>query len=126
MLAGLAGSKAAKSKDQVHELSLRIELGDPRRPIYDVQLFKSASSPVNMGSALHGSLSSDARKWASLLTALIRSAEMHETQSAAPQTTPLTPPPRSVLDELGQLASLHSSGHLTDDEFTAMKARIIW
>ena len=125
MLAGVAGAKAAKSKDQVHELTLRIELGDPKRPIYDVQLFKSASSPLKMGSALHGALSSDARTWASLLTALIRSAETDETATAAPQAVPQATLPRSVVDELAQLANLHSSGHLTDDEFTAMKARII-
>lgn len=125
MLVGMSAAKAAKSRDQVHELTLRIELADPKRPIYDVQLFRSPNSPLKMGSALHGSLSNKARTWASLLTALIRYAESQEVAAATSQVVPPAMPPRSVVDELSQLASLHSSGHLTDAEFAAMKARLI-
>lgn len=125
LLVGLTAAKAAKSKDQVHELTLRIELADPKLPIYDVQLFKSPNSPLKMGSALHGGLSTQARTWASLLTALIRYAESQEAAAATTQAVPPGTPPRSVVDELSQLAGLHSSGHLTDAEFAAMKARLI-
>ncbi|WP_411376390.1 SHOCT domain-containing protein [Arthrobacter sp. MPF02] len=125
MLVGMTAAKAAKSKDQVHEITLRIELSDPKRPIYDVQLFRSANSPLKMGSALHASISSQARTWSSLLTALIRYAESQAVASVAPQAAPSATPPPSVVDELSRLAALHSSGHLTDAEFATMKARLI-
>ena len=35
------------------------------------------------------------------------------------------PPPADPADELEHLAQLHSSGALTDDEFTAAKAKIL-
>lgn len=45
------------------------------------------------------------------------------------QTAPLAPnapaPVPSVTDEIARLASLHSAGQLTDDEFATLKARVI-
>jgi Short C-terminal domain len=46
-----------------------------------------------------------------------------EQYAAAPQV-PAQPPP-SVLDQLTQLSALHDKGALTDDEFTAAKARLL-
>jgi uncharacterized membrane protein YebE (DUF533 family) len=47
---------------------------------------------------------------------------------AAPQYAPAPPPPAPAEDptaELTQLASLHSQGILTDEEFSAKKAQIL-
>jgi hypothetical protein len=44
-------------------------------------------------------------------------------QQASPQV-PAQPAP-SVLDQLTQLSALHDKGALTDDEFTAAKARLL-
>ena len=43
--------------------------------------------------------------------------EEYETASA--------PPPADPVDQLAQLAQLHASGGLTDEEFAAAKAKII-
>jgi hypothetical protein len=43
----------------------------------------------------------------------------------APPVQPTGPPPSSpMLDQVNQLAALHQQGVLTDDEFSAAKARL--
>jgi Short C-terminal domain len=48
-------------------------------------------------------------------------------QQAPPQYQQAPPPPAapSVYDQLSQLATLHDQGALTDDEFTAAKAKLL-
>ena len=46
-------------------------------------------------------------------------------QQAAPAPAPAAPPEDDRLGKLQQLADLHSSGALTDEEFAAEKARIL-
>jgi hypothetical protein len=51
-------------------------------------------------------------------------------QQAPPQYQQAPPPPPpaaapSVYDQLSQLATLHDQGALTDDEFTAAKAKLL-
>lgn len=54
-------------------------------------------------------------------------------QAQQPQSVPQVPqqasapapPPPSLADQLAELASMHDSGALTDDEFTAAKARLL-
>jgi Short C-terminal domain len=52
-------------------------------------------------------------------------------QQAAPQYQQAPPPPAaapaapSIYDQLSQLATLHDQGALTDDEFTAAKAKLL-
>jgi hypothetical protein len=50
-------------------------------------------------------------------------------QQAPPQYQQPPPPPApaapSVYDQLSQLATLHDQGALTDDEFTAAKAKLL-
>jgi hypothetical protein len=41
------------------------------------------------------------------------------------EAAPPPPAPESDLDQLQQLAQLHASGALTDDEFAAAKAKIL-
>jgi hypothetical protein len=59
------------------------------------------------------------------------SAEAYQDQGQQDQPQmPAAPPPReagpaSAADQLSQLAELHQQGALTDDEFTAAKARIL-
>jgi hypothetical protein len=55
-------------------------------------------------------------------------AEAYEQQQAAPQEAPPPPaaPPQDELTaKLEQLASLHNQGILTDEEFSAAKAKAI-
>jgi hypothetical protein len=48
-------------------------------------------------------------------------------QQAPPQYQQAPPPPAapSVYDQLSQLATLHDQGALTDEEFTAAKAKLL-
>jgi hypothetical protein len=48
-------------------------------------------------------------------------------QQAPPQYQQAPPPPAapSIYDQLSQLATLHDQGALTDDEFTAAKAKLL-
>ena len=51
-----------------------------------------------------------------------------EQQQAAPapsQQVPATPATSPMLDQLNQLATLHQQGALTDEEFTAAKAKLL-
>jgi hypothetical protein len=43
---------------------------------------------------------------------------------APPQQAPAGAAPSPMLDQLNQLATLHQQGTLTDDEFTAAKAKL--
>jgi len=45
-------------------------------------------------------------------------------QQAPNQQAPAPAPSSSMLDQLNQLAALHQQGVLTDDEFTAAKAKL--
>ena len=44
---------------------------------------------------------------------------------APPPPAPAAPATSSMLDQLTQLAALHEQGALTDDEFTAAKAKLL-
>jgi hypothetical protein len=46
-------------------------------------------------------------------------------QEAAPPPPPAAPPPDPTVDKINQLAQLHASGALTDEEFAAAKARAL-
>ena len=51
-----------------------------------------------------------------------------EQQQAAPApapAAPAAPASSSMLDQLNQLATLHQQGALTDDEFSAAKAKLL-
>lgn len=111
--AGLAANKASKPKEELLELTLRITLDDPKLPIIDMRL---SSGSVKLSGGVHHSMSAEARTWASLINALIRSSEQ---QAAAPT------PPQSIVAELAQLANLHAAGHLTNAEFAELKSRLI-
>jgi hypothetical protein len=61
-----------------------------------------------------------------------RIANLEQQQAAAqPQAAPPPPPPPppaaapSMLDQLNQLSTLHTQGALTDEEFTAAKAKLL-
>lgn len=62
-----------------------------------------------------------------------RIADLEQQQQAAPspqqQPAPPPPPPAaaapSMLDQLNQLTTLHGQGALTDEEFTAAKAKLL-
>jgi len=46
-------------------------------------------------------------------------------QQPPPQPAPAQAAPNPLLDQLNQLASLHQSGALSDDEFAAAKAKLL-
>jgi Short C-terminal domain len=46
-------------------------------------------------------------------------------QQPPPQPVPAQPAGNPLLDQLNQLASLHQSGALSDDEFAAAKAKLL-
>jgi hypothetical protein len=55
--------------------------------------------------------------------------EQQQTSPPPPQTPPPPPPAApsqssAMLDQLNQLAALHQQGVLTDDEFSAAKAKL--
>lgn len=58
-----------------------------------------------------------------------RIGNLEQRATAAPQQQPYqqapTPAAPSMLDQLGQLSALHEQGALTDDEFTAAKAKLL-
>ncbi len=51
-------------------------------------------------------------------------AQQYEAQAAAPQAAP-APAEDPTMAELQRLATLHTSGVLTDEEFTAAKAKVL-
>jgi hypothetical protein len=57
-----------------------------------------------------------------------RIGDLEQQQQAPPQPAPAaTPAPAAsspMVDQLNQLAALHQQGVLTDDEFTAAKAKL--
>jgi hypothetical protein len=64
-------------------------------------------------------------------TAQAQNAEAYQDQQYA-QPAPAPPAPQqeaasesSMLDQLGQLATLHQQGALTDEEFAAAKAKLL-
>lgn len=57
-----------------------------------------------------------------------RIGDLEQQQAAPPaadQQAPAAAAPSPMLDQLNQLASLHQQGTLTDDEFTAAKAKLL-
>jgi hypothetical protein len=52
-------------------------------------------------------------------------APMQQAPSAPPQQVPAAPATSPMLDQLNQLATLHQQGALTDEEFTAAKAKLL-
>jgi Short C-terminal domain len=52
----------------------------------------------------------------------LEAQQAQQAQQAAPAQAGPSP---SVMDQLSQLSSLHQQGALTDDEFTAAKAKIL-
>jgi len=52
----------------------------------------------------------------------VEAQQAQQTQQAAPAQAGPGP---SVMDQLSQLTALHQQGALTDDEFTAAKAKIL-
>jgi hypothetical protein len=59
--------------------------------------------------------------------ARIDNLENQQQGQQAPPPPPAPPPapaPSSMTDQLNQLAALHQQGALTDDEFTAAKAKL--
>ena len=57
-----------------------------------------------------------------------RLSDLEQQQQAPPapaQQAPAPAPSSAMLDELNQLATLHQQGVLTDDEFTAAKAKLL-
>jgi hypothetical protein len=51
--------------------------------------------------------------------------EQQQAPPAPAQQTPAAPAASPMLDQLNQLATLHQQGVLTDDEFTAAKAKLL-
>jgi len=52
-------------------------------------------------------------------------AQQVQAQEAQAQPAPEPAQSSSVMDQLGQLATLHQQGALTDDEFAAAKAKVL-
>jgi hypothetical protein len=55
----------------------------------------------------------------------ISDLEQQQAPSAPDQQAPAAAASSPMLDELNQLAALHQQGVLTDDEFTAAKAKLL-
>jgi hypothetical protein len=54
-----------------------------------------------------------------------RISDLEQQQAAPSQPAPDEAAPSPMLDQLNQLAALHQQGTLTDDEFTAAKAKLL-
>ena len=52
-------------------------------------------------------------------------ADDQQDQAPAADQAQYAPPPADPADEIEHLAQLHASGALSDDEFTAAKAKIL-
>lgn len=121
---GGLGAKV-RSRDEIHDLTLRLTLDDAEFPLFDLKLNRAV---VLKGSVLHSKLSSSARGWASLLEAMMRSTgprfqDPGSSREEAPQNA--STPMQSLADELSKLSALRASGVLTDEEFTRLKQRLI-
>lgn len=131
MLAGAPGAvigglgARVRSRDEIHDLSLRLTLNDTEFPIFDLSLNKG---PVLKGSVLHAKLNTAVRGWAALIEAMMRTAEASpqgsraSTEAATGESIPTV---RGLADELAKLASLRDSGVLSTDEFNILKQRLI-
>lgn len=114
-----------RSRDEIHDLTLRLTLNDNEFPIFDLRLNKA---PVLKGSDLHVKLSTTVRGWASFIEAMMRNAEASTQDSRAPAevgTGESISTVRGLADELAKLASLRDSGVLSMNEFNTLKQRLI-
>lgn len=120
---GGLGAKV-RSRDEIHDLTLRLTLDDAEFPLFDLKLNKSV---VLKGSVLHSKLSSSARGWASLLEAMMRTTGPRFQTPGSSREEPQNAgsPMQGLADELGKLSALRASGILTDEEFTRLKQRLI-
>lgn len=114
-----------RSRDEIHDLTLRLTLNDDEFPIFDLRLNKAA---VLKGSVLHSKLSTTARGWASLVEALMRTGgASFQASGASGEDEPRNSVPtmHGLADELAKLAALRVSGVLSEEEFSRLKQRLI-
>lgn len=114
-----------RSRDEIHDLTLRLTVDDRKFPIFDLRLNKAA---VLKGSVLHSELSTTARGWASLVEAMMRTAGPSLQASEASSEEKLrnsAPSMHGLADELAKLSALRASGVLTEEEFSRLKQRLI-
>lgn len=114
-----------RSRDEIHDLTLRLTLNDDEFPIFDLRLNKAA---VLRGSVLHSRLSTTARGWASLVEALMRTGgASFQASGASGEEEPLNSVPTTygLADELAKLSALRASGVLSEEEFSRLKQRLI-
>ncbi len=78
--------------------------------------------PLLRAAAVGGTAYAVGRRSAQARSAEAQSAEASQQSAPPPQAVS---PESSMMDQLGQLNTLHQQGALTDEEFAAAKARLL-
>lgn len=114
LVGGLSGAK--KSQGKVRRIDIRIVVNDMKSPIHDV-CFLDTETPKN--GSLYTAASERARFWSGLLSVAMKQGTEG---SSSPGTEAVRP---SASDEIRALAKLRDDGLLTDEEFSAQKAKVL-
>ncbi|MBT2133956.1 hypothetical protein KK137_06380 [Croceibacterium sp. LX-88] len=118
LLGGLTGSK--RNVQLVNELSLKVVIDDHTMPVHRVSFFKITGNGLKPDNALIKPLADRLEHFHALISNAIRAEERaRQVVSEAPAL------PNNTPAQIEQLWGLRQSGALTDDEFTAAKARLL-
>ncbi len=124
VIGGLSSSRRIKTKCE--RLALKIVVCDPTNPVHTIDILRKPllkkTGWLRNGYAYKTALQK-AQFWQGRILALMKqAADSKATQdSAAAPRLPID----TLSAELGRLQSLHAQGALSDDEYTAAKARVL-
>lgn len=116
IIGGLSGKK--KTSDYTNDITLRLCINDTQNPIIDIQFLNQEATK---DSALYKYRSEQARRWHTIFSILIKRADLESSQTEA-QPSKFS---GTITEEIRKLAELKEVGTITEQEFSALKAKLL-